>query len=302
MPNLLLDRISKFYKLLIWVLLSLQLIACGSGGSGGGIVAIEPPPPPSPCGTFSAVDQCKSLQVSNSVERHFVFHEPVNRIDLAPIVIFLHGGGRTPQTITDYVDAISFADDMGYLAVLPVGGNGLSWSSIVAATAEISEDSQLVSAIIDQLVTENQADPDRVYVVGYSAGSYMSYQLACEIPEKVKGMVTIAGTLRGDLQACNAAFPVAVHHIQGTADNYDGGADDAASVQDTINLWAEVNACDGTTTDSTAFSLTLDGNLATTTSYNGCLQPLSNTKILDGSHNQIFDTEVLHQLMKDLMQ
>lgn len=289
------------------VMMMLQLMACGGGGGGGGGNATGSVPPPAmPCGQLATNDQCKNIQVDGFSERFFLFHEPAGRQDLAPIVVFLHGGGgiSSPTSINNNTDGKTFSDDTGYLSVFPVGGGNWGWSSELTDTAEISEDSQFISAIIDQLVSENQADPDRVYVIGYSGGSFMVYQLACEISDKIKAGVALSGQIRGDLQACNPAFPVAIHHIHGTNDMDTPivGDSNITSLQDTLDLWSQINSCDGTTTNSAEFSLTEDTNMATTASYNECAQPLLYTSVSGGNHNQRYDPAVLHSLMQELFQ
>ena len=287
------------------VLAVLMLAGCGSGGGGTEPPPPPPPPPPAPCGALGANDTCESIQVGGFAERNFLLHEPANRMDLAPIVFFLHGGGgiSSPASIDQLTGAKIYSDDSGYLAVMPVGSGDWGWSSEIAASADISEDSQLISAIVDQLVANNMADPDRVYAVGYSGGSHMVYQLACEVPDKINAVVGISGQIRGDIEACNAGFPVAIHHIHGSDDNDTpvGGANNIPSVDETLTHWRQINSCDGTSDDSAEFGLTVTHQSVTTT-YNGCTLPLKYTQINGGDHYHQFNTGRLHELLEDFFQ
>ena len=313
MSVLLKNAIPNKYCIIISTLLVMLLSACGGGGgSDNSVPPSAPPPAPtptSPCGNFASSDQCIGIQVGNLPERSFVFHEPTNRMALAPIVIYMHGGGDSPETISDYVDAIRFSDEMGFLAVLPVAApdnnQGWTWSSNINSGISLSEDTELVSAIIDKLVADNNADPDRVYVVGFSAGAIMGYQLACQMSDKIKSFLSLAGSMRGDVSSCIPPFPVAVHHIHGTNDSnipINGGTG-ANPVTLVISHWAnEVNGCNGTTSNSEAFSLTVDSNDAVTTTYSECQKSLMFTRVAAGDHFQQFDINNLHQLMEDLFQ
>ena len=285
--------------------ISLILVFLGCGGGGGSDpVAPDIIPTGTQCSQSWSAEQCMSIQVTDTSERYFVFLEPNNRMDTAPVVFFLHGGGLNPDTISNFTDAVGFSNNSGFLAVLPLGGGFWGWSSEVSATAEISEDSAFISAIIDQLVAENQADPNRVYAIGYSGGSHMAYQLACEVSDKIAGIIALSGQIRGDISACNAAFPVAIHHIHGSNDTDTpiAGNNQIASVDETLAFWRELNSCQDSSTESAGFSLTVGNNLATTQTYDDCVRPVNYTLVNNGDHNQNYRRDVLHTLMEELFQ
>ena len=307
---------SVLFKCNVVFLLGLLLTGCGGGGGGSTAPTSTPttttptttPAPTSACGEMDTGDTCIGIQAGGG-QHHFVYHEPQNRMAYAPIVIFMHGGGDSPITISSSVQAGKFADDMGFLAVMPVATpvdkQGWTWSSQIDDMTTRSTDTQLVLAIIDELVANNQADPDRVYVVGFSAGAVMGYQLACQLSDKIKGFVALSGSMRGNLSNCQPAYPVAIHHIHGSADSNIpvNGGPGVSAVPGVLNLWADmINGCDGTVSNSAEFSITNNANMAVTNTYNGCMETLKYTQVANGDHFQSYDISVLHQVMADLFQ
>lgn len=284
--------------LLCFALLSF-IVACG-GSSGGS--EPPPPPPPSPCGSVLSGATCKTITVESVGERHFYIYQPSNQQGVLPILVLLHGAPGTPQTINRFVDGITFAEENGYVLAIPVGQGDFAWSSRVAPNSTTSRDSLFVDAIIDDLVANHDGNADRVYVTGFSAGGFMIYQLACEIPEKITAALAISGQFRGDQQACNASSPVAIHHIHGTNDPdvpLNGRQDEIASVDETLAIWQAINNCDPTTTNSAEFIITTDGKMAATSTYGNCAAELAFTQVTQGEHEENYDLTVLHQIMSD---
>jgi len=281
----------------------IQLSGCGGGGGSSDTPPPPPPPPPiSNCGISPANTTCKTIPVTNFGSRSFAFYEPSTRQDLAPVVIFLHGAPGSPASVENFFDGQKFVDDNGYLAAIPLGQGLFGWSSSVTSSSSISQDSQFVSDIIDDLVTNNQADPDKIFIAGFSAGGFMVYQLACEIPEKINSAFSVSGQYRGDLQACNAAFPLPIHHVHGTSDADvpdSGRSDNIATVQQTLDLWIGYNNCDGTSTDTASFVVTADNKSAITTEYQNCDASLKYTKVANGIHEQVYNMTELHRLMNE---
>ncbi|TQV72008.1 hypothetical protein FLL45_17725 [Aliikangiella marina] len=287
---------------IIGVILIQLLVACGGGGGNSGNEPPPPPPPLSACGAAVEGATCKTIEVESIGERHFYLYQPANQQGTLPLLILLHGAPGTPRTINSFIDGVNFAEENGYLLAIPVGEGDFAWSSQVTANSAISKDSLFVSAIINDLVTNHQGDSDNVYITGFSAGGFMIYQLACEIPEQITAAMAISGQFRGEQQACDAAAPTKIHHVHGTNDPdvpLNGRQDGIASVSDTLAIWEAVNNCDSTTTISAEFVITSDGKTATTRRYDNCASALEYTQVALGEHDENYDLVVLHQMMID---
>lgn len=73
-------------------------------------------------------------------------------------------------------------------------------------------------AVIDDVTTHHNIDPNRIIATGFSAGGMMVWNLACSHPEKFAGFIPISGTFWLKPPE-NCAAPVSsIVHIHGTAD------------------------------------------------------------------------------------
>lgn len=101
-------------------------------------------------------------------------------------------------------------------------------ASYSARTLNI-DDVGFIQAIIKQLVADKQANPARVFALGYSNGGQMALRLGLEAPQLVKGVASIAANLPApDNMACKVATEPArfVAFIEGSKDPvnpYEGG-------------------------------------------------------------------------------
>jgi polyhydroxybutyrate depolymerase len=141
-----------------------------------------------------------------------------------PLFIGLHGGtGWADQFAgNDHIEGL--AESNGFLVVHPdgvkvAGGPGGVWNGGVCCAVAVREgvdDVGFVDALIDELATEHDIDPGRVFAFGHSNGGIMSYRLACDLAGRIVGIGVVAGTL--GIDSCEPARPVSVMHVHGTAD------------------------------------------------------------------------------------
>jgi polyhydroxybutyrate depolymerase len=103
--------------------------------------------------------------------------------------------------------------------------------------------------------------------MGHSNGGFLSYRFACEHPELISGIVSLAGVTWKDNNKCKkTGHPLNILHIHSTADTtilYNGGDYFEAyypSVDDTISTWQSNLGC---TSDAlVATGTTLDNVVA----------------------------------------
>ncbi len=282
-------------SILILFFVFFSFIGCTGGGNATKKVS-------SPCGAITAGEFCKTIQV-NDIDRSYLVHKPETATGNSPIIIFLHGAPGTINTVNRFFNARELANKYASIAVFPVGIGAWAWSSRVKDTSNtLSDDSQFISSLIDQLINEEQIDPGRVFIAGFSAGGFMGYQLACEIPDKITAIVNVSGQLRGDLDACHSNYPIAIHHIHGTADidvPLQGRQDSITSVEQTMSLWQNINQCQDDSALSNAFTITTNNKLAITETYLQCLRPLELTLVTGGVHEENYDFDIFHQLIID---
>jgi len=284
---------------------ALGLTACGGGSSDSGVATNTPPPTqvaPSACGALKANEQC--LQINN---RHFMLISPATKTASSPIVLAFYGSPPsygTPQELDSFLGLHALADSKNYLIALPLGGLDWTWESNVQEGGNPSTDTALSLAIIDKLVNEYQGDNSKVATVGFSAGAMMSYQLACQVPHRVKAAFTVSGQLRGSLPACKPSVPVVIHHLHGSADTempLEGRVAQSGNVinslDSTMERFRQINGCSTNTIVSDAFKITAADQSAKTTSFQGCLKPTQMTMIEGGKHHPEYLKPALHQLL-----
>jgi len=94
----------------------------------------------------------------------------------------------------------------------------------------------------------------------------MSYRMACEYPNLLAGIASLAGATFRNPDHCTPSEPVNILQIHGTADaviRYTGGSTGLSpypSAMQTIQTWGTYNGCENLITDEAA-SLDLDLNV-----------------------------------------
>jgi polyhydroxybutyrate depolymerase len=145
------------------------------------------------------------------------------------------------------------------------------------------DDVAYLAAVIDDVQRRFNVDARRIFLVGHSNGGFMAHRFACERPELVRGIVSIAGAGPLDRSACkNPSSSLRVLEIHGDADpivTYDGGhlfknpsLPEHASARRTVADWAAALGCRSTQVAGPALDVEphLAGAETRTESYPGC--------------------------------
>jgi polyhydroxybutyrate depolymerase len=202
---------------------------------------------------------------------------------LVPALVLLHGATGSSQRMELGTGMTELAAANGFVVAYPDGTTtgmpigGLSWNAggcCAAAVTNDIDDISFVEAIIDELVENHGVDPERVYLGGFSNGGMMSYRSACEIGDRLAGIVVVGGAF--NVEGCEAPVALPVLVIHGTADTtvpYNGGAPSAASAEkigswinaplsDATDFWSERNGCTSEKTET--------AGTVTDAAYTGC--------------------------------
>ncbi len=128
----------------------------------------------------------------------------------APLIVGLHGYGMDEGQIETLVN-VEPASDVSFVALqgpVPVDGGGHAWfpvddstGAVVTAPADVRIGADVVADAIGALTAELGADPDQVYVVGFSQGASMALGLALTHPDLAAGYVAFAGGLPSEVRA-----------------------------------------------------------------------------------------------------
>lgn len=206
----------------------------------------------------SATAQYDSIFIGGDY-RTYLLHLPTGydgSVEL-PLLIAMHGGfGSGPQLETQS-KLSEKADESGFIVVYPEGVpsplNIRTWNAGGCCGYAMNnniDDVGFISALIDSLTFGFAVDTDRIYATGMSNGAFMSYRLACEIPEKIAAIAPVAGTMNVDLCEPSRAVPIIqFHSFLDSSVPYLGGIGDGVSnhynppIDSVQNAWAVMNNC-----------------------------------------------------------
>jgi poly(3-hydroxybutyrate) depolymerase len=152
-----------------------------------------------------------------------------------PLFILLHqlgASGSNPhvavQTNLNWLK-LKNRGPRGALVLVPLGavnGNGDHWWNSCEAMDSLEEgtpnDVDYLGALIDEVIAEGWAvDPQRIIVVGQSAGGFMAHRLAVERSDVVTHCIAISGVFPSLTTAEFSPLdsPVNVVHMHGTLDD-----------------------------------------------------------------------------------
>lgn len=173
-----------------------------------------------------------------------------------PLLLNLHGYGSSNQEQENYGDFRPIADTANFLVVHPNGtidaANNRSWNTFGPRGSGV-DDVAFLSTLIDTLARRYRLDLNRVYSTGMSNGGFMSYELACQLGNRIAAIASVTGSMTaGRLAGCTSGRPVPVLEIHGTADStvpYNGGTPlQFVAIPTLLNSWVLRNGCNPTPT------------------------------------------------------
>jgi polyhydroxybutyrate depolymerase len=213
-------------------------------------------------------------------DRTVIVHVPTgySGSSKVPLVLNMHGSGSTAAEQEAFTGMDGTADSDGFIVAYPQGlipeGSGFDWNvpgeplvgggTVPAGSAD---DVTFLTSLVPMLEQRYCIDSTRVYATGFSGGSRITSQLACDASGTFAAIAPVSG-LRRPLP-CPTTRPVPVLTFHGTADPVDpynghGEAYWTYSVPQAAQDWASQDGCSPTaTTSQPAPTVTL-------TQYSGC--------------------------------
>ena len=149
---------------------------------------------------FSYAQTLEEVDItSDGMQRKFWLRFPAAIQDLdtdLPVIITLHGDGGTGPGIASYSGIAGIASTYNFIGVFPNATAG-GWNRAVLGSSP-ADDLQFISDIIDYLCENYSINSNRVYVTGHSAGGFLAYRMAIEMPGKIAAIAPVAGNMYGD--------------------------------------------------------------------------------------------------------
>ena len=164
----------------------------------------------------------------NGMTRTYLRVAPAGDATDRALVLVLHGSNQSAKTIRRYADRTfdslaSRGAVVAYLDGFRGDWNDARVMSISPARRNNVDDVAFVSAAIDDLVAEDNVDRTRVFIVGFSAGGYMTIRVIHEIPHRIAGAGLISATHAEAANFIGSQYisaPMAVTLFHGTSDAF----------------------------------------------------------------------------------
>ena len=242
--------------------------------------------------------------IHDNVSREYIVYIPANYNESspAPLMLNFHGlnsNGSVHMVLFNKMRPI--ADTAGFIAVYPTGlplpalNNSLHWNvGSWTESSSTSDDIGFTEAIIDSIAKDYNIDLDRVYSCGYSNGGFFSFELACQLSDKIAAIGSVAGSMSmKTYTTCNPTHPTPIVSINGTSDDvvyYNGGNsyENGSKSLPTVNeYWTNLNKLDSHEISSLPNINTSDNSTVELTRYfNGenCTS-VEHYKVIGGKHH-----------------
>jgi predicted esterase len=112
-----------------------------------------------------------------------------------PLIIALHGGNASYEEFASWWTRV--ADTVGAYVLVPAGVTRFS-NSVNSWESNFSETSESVLRLIDSFISKSGYVPE-VYLTGFSQGAKAALEIALVNPDRIRGVISIAGFLDQDL-------------------------------------------------------------------------------------------------------
>ncbi|RPD98778.1 phospholipase [Aureibaculum marinum] len=138
----------------------------------------------------------------------YLVRKPKVNIEKPPLLIMLHGYGSNEQ------DLFSFANELpdelliiSARAPLTMAYGSYAWYTIhfdntdgkFSDTNEALEAKEIINTFIDEIINNYEVNSKKVFLLGFSQGTILSYSVALNYPAKVQYVIGLSGYINSDL-------------------------------------------------------------------------------------------------------
>lgn len=104
-----------------------------------------------------------------------------------PLLLFLHGGGESGASLdmirkNGLPKLVSEGAEFPFLILAPQNPHKKQWWNVRA-----------VMGLLEEVVSDNRVDPDRIYLTGLSRGGNACWELATQFPDTFAAMAVVCG-------------------------------------------------------------------------------------------------------------
>ena len=179
-------------------------------------------------------------------KREYYLSFPKNTSKPFPLIINFHGFSSHAIEQQKFSEMDNYAHQNGVGVIYPEGIKK-SWN-IGKGMMNDENDIGFVNALIDSVTSKYNIDSDRIYVCGFSNGGEFSYELMCELSNKIAAFGSVGGNfIINENRSCNVNREIPLIHIHGTKDRlekYNGYDGYYLSTIESVDFWAKHNQLD----------------------------------------------------------
>ena len=163
-----------------------------------------------------------------------------------PLLVYFHSYQNSAESYSRRSWLTQTANERGYLLILP-DGLQQSWSAVGAPSARRDEIAFL-RAVLDSVNERWSISEDKV-VGGFSAGAFLTWDVACYMGDAFSAFIPSAGTF-WDPVPKSCPYPAPIRHTHGTADKtvpLEGrsiGSARQGNVYEAFGTMRSTNGCD----------------------------------------------------------
>jgi len=220
-----------------------------------------------------------------------------------PLLLVLHGFGVSPTRLIAKAGLNQLADRKKFAYLAPEGAHdsvGRPFWNAGNSCCDLEhrpvDDVKRLRELLDANLSNASIDAQHVFLVGYSNGAFMAQRLACDVGDRIAGVVSVAGAAPTGEVPCAQTTPLSFLEIHGDADpvvHYAGGTvfdrtDVTAhsSAPETAQFWAQHLACSGAIHDQGSLDLEpyIDGRETAVQRYDSCRGTVELWTVHAGGH------------------
>lgn len=190
--------------------------------------------------------------VHDGLDREYHIYIPVSYdgATSVPLLFVFHGYGGNARDLMRWGDMRSVADTAGFILIVPQGykdhRGSPHWNVGSWTIGSTVDDIGFIEKIINRTSDEFNLDLHRVYSYGHSNGGYFSFELACQLGNKIAAIGSIGGTMSTEsYDSCEPSHNTSVITVHGTSDPivyYTGGRPyNSKSQVETLRYWVDFN-------------------------------------------------------------
>ena len=205
---------------------------------------------------YQFLNKTNNRILSSGQFRKYLLYVPqtYNPANPTPLVISFHGFAEWPAHQMEISHWNDLANQYGFIVAYPSGtGFPLRWRirGDPGMENDPSLDVAFISDLIDQLESEYNLDPARIFANGLSNGGGMSFYLSCRLAGRIAAIGTVSGAFLLPWEDCSPSRPVPLIAFHGTNDPivpYTGGPSRSLdmpfpSIPDWIATYARRSGC-----------------------------------------------------------